>query len=110
LLPTSAHQEYYLTWWLAQLGVLELPADLESFLDPEPRRGLTGRLPDIRVTVFDPPIEVLSMQPESTEGDRCIDFAEIGSHADRRDDPLSQAFARHSFQWRAPAGSEPPTR
>lgn len=106
LRDTSAHQKYFhLASALARLGYLELPLDLREYVYPTPRLGLSQRLRAVRVTGVDSLIEVLYVQPEVTEGVRCIDFSRFSEYVARHDDPLSQTFARHLLRWRAPAGS-----
>ncbi len=110
VLRTAAHQKYHhLLWRLSRLGFLELPDDLDAYLYPSPRNGLTERLRAIRVTDLNPQIDVIYVQPERTEGDVCIDFAEMAEHVGRRADPLGQAFARHLRRWRVVAGTTPPS-
>lgn len=106
---TTAHQKYYhLLHALASLGFLKLPPDIEDHLYPKPRRGLSARLAAIEVAAVDPPIEILYVQPEHTEGDRCISFDDVAAYVRRFDDPLSQQFARHVVRWKTAAGSVRP--
>lgn len=109
LLATNAHQKYHhLADTLARLGYLALPADLEGYLRPAPRPGLTARLEQIAVTGRDAAIEVIYVQPMQTGSDRCIDFERFAKHVERHDDPFSRLFREHLLRWRAPAGSTPP--
>ena len=62
----------------------------------------------IAVAAIDPAVEVLYVQPHSTAGDRCIDFARFASYVERFDDPLSRRFAEHLVLWRNPAGAVEP--
>lgn len=106
---TSSHQKYHhLATALARLGYLELPSDLESYVYPLPRPGLSARLQEVRVIDRVSTIEVLYVQPEKTEGDRCIDFETFAAYVQRFDDPVSQRFAERLLTWREPAGSIPP--
>jgi len=45
-----------------------------------------SRLEGIVVTPDDPAIEVIYIQPEATEGDRCVDFARFAEHVSKHDD------------------------
>ena len=75
VLATTAHGKYHhLTRLLADLGYLTIPADLEEYLYPTPRPGLADRLRGIEVCGPPSRIEVIYLQPEASEGDRCIDF------------------------------------
>jgi len=108
VLATTAHQKYHhLTSALAELGFLSLPPDLQDFLYPQPRPGLTERLRAIVVADINPTIDVRYLQPLSTEGDSCIDFETFATYVDCHDDPLSALFARHLRRWTTAAGSSP---
>src|SRR5690606_10066235 len=103
---TNAHQKYHhLVSALVGLGYLTMPADVREFLYPAPRVGLTERLRQITPTATDSVIEVLYIQPEATEGDRCIDFARFAEFVGRHDDPLSRVFAAHLRKWKDAAGA-----
>jgi hypothetical protein len=105
---TTAHGKYHhLARALARLGYLNLPADLEEFTFPRPRRGLSARLEAISVPAFDTPVDVVYVQPTRGEGERCIDFVQFAAHVARYDDPLSKRFADHLLRWRLPAGGRP---
>lgn len=94
LLATSAYQKYHhLACALARLGYLKLPPDLARHVYPAPAAGLLAQLERIEVGPDDPAIEIIYVQPEATEGDRCIDFAR---------------FAEHLLKWRAIAGGTEP--
>ena len=60
------------------------------------------------VALEDPSIEIIYVQPEATEGDRCIDFARFAEYVGRRNDPLSKHFAEHLVKWRTIAGASEP--
>lgn len=110
VIASSAHQKYHhLVAMLSALGCLRTPDDLEDFLYPKPRPGLTARLREIEVREPDPAIEVIYIQPENDAGARCIDFETFAKHVDRHDDAFSQAFAAHLRRWTQPAGSSRPT-
>ena len=110
-LATKAYQKYYhLIATLADLGFFALPGDIEAYLFPKPRRGLTKRLHDIELVSIDPAIDVIYVQPEATDGDRVISFADFAAHVRKNDDPLSQLFAEHLMRWRTAAGALPPGR
>ena len=109
VLATSSHQKYHhLVSALAQMGLMTTPADLREFVYPKPRPGLTKRLRQIEVAETNAEVEVWYIQPEATEGDRCIDFATFAAHVDNHDDPLSVLFAAHLRRWVVPAGSVAP--
>ena len=101
-LKTTAHQKYYhLLASLAELGLMSLPADLEDYLYPLPRPGLTERLRQVTVEVQDPgpTIEVIYLQPQETIGVRCIDFETFAAYVDRFDDPVSREFSVALRRW-----------
>lgn len=103
---TNAHQKYHhLVSALVGLGYLTMPDDVREFLYPAPRVGLTERLRQIAPTAADSAIEVLYVQPESTEGDGCIDFVRFAEFVERHDDPLSRVFAAHLRKWKDAAGA-----
>jgi hypothetical protein len=109
ILSTTAHQKYHhLATSLARLGYLDLPPDLASHLYPSPKSGALAQLERITVAPHDPAIEVIYVQPEDTDGDRCIDFARFAEHVRRRGDPFSIRFAAHLLAWRALAGAREP--
>jgi len=106
---TTAQQKYHhLAAALARLGFLSLPTDIAQYLYPAPRTGLTQRLVAISVGPADPPIDVIYIQPEATEGDRCIDFARFAAYVGRFSDPLSRSFSQRLLVWRSAAGSSAP--
>lgn len=106
---TSAHQKYHhLSAALARLGYLELPPDLETYLYPAPRSGLSAKLAQIVVAPIDSPIEVIYVQPTATSGDRCIDFDRFARYVARFDDPFSRRFGAHLLRWRESAGAQVP--
>ena len=106
---TTAHQKYHhLVSALAKLGYLTMPDDIRAYLYPAPRPGLSQRLARIVPTGADASVEVLYVQPEATDGDRCIDFEQFAAFVDRHDDPLSRMFAAHLRRWRTPAGRVEP--
>ncbi len=110
VLATPAHQKYHhLVAILARLGFISTPDDLEEFLFPRVRQGLTARLRQISVEQRDPPIEVIYLQPAATEGARCIDFETFAAHVERHADPFSQAFAAHLRKWVHSAGASRPS-
>ena len=105
---TTAHQKYHhLASALMRLGYITVPHELRGLVYPEPRLGseLTGRLAEIQVTAADAMVDVIYVQPEGTEGVRCIDFRQFAEYVARHDDPLSQVFAQHLLRWRVEAGS-----
>lgn len=109
LLSTTAHQKYHhLAASLARLGYLELPPDLHSYIYPVPKPGLLPQLERIKVTEHDPVVEVIYLQPEATDGDRCIDFTRFAEHVRRRGDSFSVRFADHLLAWKVPAGAREP--
>jgi hypothetical protein len=109
ILATTAHQKYHhLAVALARLGHLNLPPDLWNHLYPVPGPRVLAHLDKIEVAPADPPIEVIYIQPEGTDGDRCIDFARFSEYVGRHSDPFSQRFAEHLLRWRAAAGSSEP--
>jgi hypothetical protein len=109
LLSTTAHQKYHhLAVALARLGYLSLPSDLQSYVYPESRSGLRSRIEQIVIPRENPSVEVIYVQPESKEGDRCIDFARFAEHVRKHSDPFSMQFAEHLLRWKAIAGSSEP--
>lgn len=107
---TSAHQKYHhMATSLARLGYLSMPHDLREYLYPTPRSGLSERLREMSVTGTDSAIEVVYVQPLSTNGDNCVDFTRFAAFVARHDDPFSRMFAEHLLRWRDVAGSSPPT-
>jgi hypothetical protein len=106
VVATKAHQKYYhLLRELETLGFITLPEDLESFIFPEPRPGMTKRLREISVGAHRPQLEVIFVQPLASESARCIDFATFARHVARHDDPLSKRFSESLLRWCSPAGS-----
>ena len=109
-LKSKAYQKYYhLLASLAELGFLSLPEDLEDYLYPQPRPGLTSRLRQVAVEVKHPgpSIEVIYLQPQETEGVFCIDFTTFAAYVDRFDDPVSREFSVALRRWaEVRAGSE----
>jgi hypothetical protein len=109
LLSTSHQQKYFhLVASLVRLGYLTAPADLESFLYPEPRSGLTARLREIALAGPEATVEVIYVQPELAGAESCVDFATFASYVARFDDPISERFSAHLLSWRERAGSLPP--
>lgn len=105
LLATNAHQKYHhLSAALARLGYLRLPTDLADYIHPAPRVGLTARLNQIEV-LLDSTVEVIYVQPEAVDGDRCIDFARFADFVGRHPDPVSQRFSQHLRRWCSVAGA-----
>jgi hypothetical protein len=110
LRSTDSHEKYHhLASSLVQLGYLTMPIDLRDHLFPTRRSGFRERIARIGVTEANPTIEVLYVQPETSEGDRCIDFAQFAEFVDRYDDPLSKVFAAHLRKWKDAAGACVPT-
>ncbi len=110
VLATSAHQKYaHLLAELEHHGLVRVPADLLSFLYPEPRPGLRARQHDIEVLVGDGEfeVEVIYVQPGAGTG-RCIDFDTFAGFVERHDDPVSRRFARSLREWVEPAGTRMP--
>jgi len=112
-LASKARQKYYhLLAILAELGFLFIPSDLEEYLYPQTRPGLTRRLEQVQVQVKKPGpmIEVIYLQPQETDGVRCIDFETFAEYVGRFDDPVSREFSAALKRWaKAPAGSERPS-
>jgi hypothetical protein len=109
LASTAEHQKYHhLAVALGRLGYLRLPADLEDYTHPRPRTGLASRLRSIEVAPVDSRVELLYVQPEATDGDRCIDFARFAECVGRHADPFSKRFAEHLQKWTSIAGSSRP--
>ncbi len=116
LLKTNAHQKYHhLAATLAGLGYLLLPPELDAYLYPEPRIGLSAQLRQIQVTPVESKVEVIYPQPEPrrpVEGEaaeRCIDFAQFATYVRRFDDPVSRRFAESLGRWRTAAGARTDT-
>lgn len=107
LLATSAHQKYFhLASALQELGFLWLPEDLADYVYPAPRRGLKGKLEQVRV-IGDARVEVVYVQPDAADG--AIEFGTFATYVDRHADPVSQRFARSLRTWASRvAGSVPP--
>lgn len=109
LLTTSAHQKYHhLAVVLARLGYLTLPSDIWTYMAHEPDPRLLSQLEQIVVSADDPAVEVIYIQPEATQGDRCIDFATFADHVGSHTDPFSKMFAEHLRKWRSLAGAQQP--
>jgi len=110
MLATNAHQKYHhLAAALSRLGYLTLPSDIEAFLYPVPKPGLTARLEQIAVSGKDSAVDVIYVQPNSQDGDTCIDFEEFAKYVGRFEDPLSQQLSKHLGEWTTVAGLRPPT-
>ncbi len=109
ILNTSAHRKYHhLAGARARRGYLTRPPDLAGHLYPVVRPDVLSHLEEIVVEQHDPAIDVLYLQPEATDGDRCIDFARFAHHVGRHSDPFSQRFAEHLVRWRGVAGNHEP--
>ena len=112
-LKTNARQKYYhLLANLAELGLMSLPVDLEDYLYPRARPGLTERLRQVAVKVKPPgsSIEVIYIQPNETEGVRCVDFNTFATYVEQFDDPVSREFCAALRRWaEGRAGSTSPS-
>jgi hypothetical protein len=109
LLNTTAHQKYHhLAFALARLGYLKLPPGLASHIYPAPHPRLLSHLEEVVVSLDDPAVEVIYIQPEATDGDRCIDFTRFAEYVGKQSDPFSTRFAQHLLRWRTTAGSHEP--
>ena len=112
-LASKARQKYYhLLASLAELGFLSLPEDLKDYLYPRRLPGLTKRLEQVQVQVNHPGpmIEVIYLQPQETDGVRCIDFETFAEYVGRFDDPVSREFSAALRRWaEVGAGSERPS-
>ena len=62
-----------------------VPSDIESFLYPRTRPGLTKRLRDIDLCEVNPDIKIVYIQPESTGDDLTIDFKRFARHVATRE-------------------------
>jgi hypothetical protein len=103
---TNSHQKYHhLMTALAGLGYVTMPGDIREYLYPAPRVGLSERLRQVAPTATDSAVEVLYVQPEATEGNRCIDFERFAVFVEGHDDPLSRVFAAHLRKWKDAAGA-----
>lgn len=110
VLKTDAHQKYHhLATSLARLGYLSLPSGLANHIYPTPHPGVLARLEEITVAPIESEVEVVYVQPEASDGERCIDFARFAEYVGRHCDPFSTRFAEHLHRWRAKAGSHEPT-
>jgi len=101
-LKTNARQKYYhLLASLAELGLMSLPADLEDYQYPRARPGLTERLRKVKVEVQDPgpTLNVIYIQPQATDGARCIDFSTFAAYVEKFDDPVSREFSVALRRW-----------
>ena len=107
---TKAKQKYVqLLFALARLGYLSFPDELEAYVFPRPRRGVTKLLEQVAPLPLDPAVDVLYVQPARRDGaDDVIDFATFAEHVGRHDDPVSLLFAEHLGRWRSRAGACPP--
>lgn len=104
-LATSSYKKYFhLLSELELLGYLQLPSDLQSYIFPESRRGLTQKLREITIGVHRPKLEVVFVQPLPSASDRVIDFETFARHVAKHEDALSQRFAQSLLRWRGPAG------
>ncbi len=110
LLNTTSHQKYHhLAFALARLGYLSLPPDLKRHIFPVPDANLLAALEAVVVEPADPEIEVIYIQPNATDGGRCIDFATFAQYVGRHSDPFSRRFAEHLVLWKTAAGAAEPT-
>ena len=109
---TKAKQKHaQLLFALARLGFLSLPDELEAYVFPRLRRGLTKLLEQVAPLPLDPTVDVLYVQPDGGGGAAgVIDFATFAERVGRHDDPVSQLFAEHLRRWTMPAGSSYPPR
>jgi len=101
-LKTNARQKYYhLLVSLSELGLMSLPADLEDYLYPRARPGLTERLRQVTAEVHNPgpTLKVIYIQPQVTDAARCIDFNTFAVYVDRFDDPVSREFSAALRRW-----------
>ncbi len=103
---TAAHQKYHhLANQLSALGFWTLPDDIENYLFPEPRSGLTKQLEAIKLADLDTEIEVVYIQPNKDDGNPCIDFEQFAQHVEGCGDPFSLRFSESLRRWREPAGA-----
>lgn len=109
ILRSAEIQKYgHLLFALRGLGLVETPADLEAFLFPQRRRGVTERLEQVRVAAgAEMPLRVLYVQPRGEE-DGVISFDQFAAHLEGRNDPVSARFRTSLLRWRRPAGAEAP--
>lgn len=106
---SKAYQKYYhLLHALAQAGFVELPADVARYVYPVPRPGLARQLQAARITLLDPAVALLYVQPRADGQRDRISFDRMAAYVERFNDELSRTFAAHLRRWQAPADSMPP--
>jgi hypothetical protein len=105
VLATDQRKKYYhLLRELATLGLLHLPADIETRVFAETQRGIGKVLQQIEVAETRAEIEVLYVQPTTTGDANHIDFETFARYVRRHADPLSQRFSESLLRWRTAAG------
>ncbi len=98
---SNAHGKYaHLLALLAEHGCLRLPPDLLAKAHSDRRQGLRALQAQVEVTVApgEWATEVLYVQPNGA-GENCIDFERFAAVVEKRDDALSQRFARSLRTW-----------
>lgn len=112
ILPATVEEQKYvhLVAALAQLGLVELPPELEPAFFPVLRRDRAKHVARIRVCEREVPIELVYVQPLAIAraSSICVDFERFASVVKRHPDPFSQTFAAYLLRWRDRAGGEPP--
>lgn len=97
---TNQYGKYYhLLHTLARLGFMMLPVELEDFVYPQVRPGLSALFREVRVAERDPEIEVFYVQPRADGDRRCIGFDTVAGIVGRHDDDLSRIFASYLLRW-----------
>lgn len=105
--PHARRKYFHLLWRLDDLGLIELPEDLDNKIYDH-SRGVHECIDDIRVASPLPPLEVIHVLPEAGPYMECIDFDTFASVVQNRGE-FGKWFAHYLRQWaRCDAGTARP--
>jgi hypothetical protein len=105
---TSSHslpKYVHLLHALEKLGLVAVPDAVYDLAFPEPQRGVTAALREVRnlVRVDAAPLEILYIQPGGDEDHRHITFDEFASRVEDQG-PVGKVFAVYLRKWVVKAG------
>jgi hypothetical protein len=103
---TKAKAKYYcLLKRLAEMGLLDIPKEVEKMMSSGKHRGLTKALDDIKITSKAIECRLVYIQPHPTRP-QDISLKQFADVVRRHDDPFSQRFAHSLDEWsQMPAGN-----
>ncbi|MDH5674994.1 MAG: hypothetical protein OEZ06_22890 [Myxococcales bacterium] len=98
----------HLSSLLGDLGLLQVPADINEHIYGSGRAALTGRLGQIVPTAANPRLQILYIQPEAKTTESAIDFARFAAELERLSDDDARTFAEYLRRWVTPPGARRP--